>query len=61
MKAKTEANTAKAPEKIASLCKSIEHYGNELIALHQSYNLQPSQVLLDLIESCKNKRELAEK
>ena len=59
--AKNKAVTAKDPGEIAASCKEVEKYGNELIALHQAYNLQPSQVLLDLIETCKKKREAAEK
>ena len=59
--AKNKAVIAKDPGEIAASCKAVEQYGNELIALHQAYNLQPSQVLLDLIETCKTNRELAEK
>lgn len=59
--AKNKAVIAKDPGEIAESCKAVVQYGNELIALHQAYNLQPSQVLLDLIETCKKKQELAEK
>ena len=59
--AKNKAVISKDPSEIAASCKEVEQYGNELISLHQAYNLQPSQVLLDLIETCKKKRELAEK
>ena len=59
--AKNKAVISKDPGEIAASCKAVEQYGNELIALHQTYNLQASQVLLDLIETCKKKRELAEK
>lgn len=61
IEAKNRVSTVKDPERIVNLCKSIEHYGNELLALHQTYNLQPSQELLDLIETYKKMRESAEK
>ena len=59
--AKNKATVAKNPDDIAKSCKSIEHYGNELIALHRAYNLEPGQELLDLIATHKKMRELAEK
>jgi len=61
IEAKNEANASKEAEKLASLCKSIEDYGNDLVALHQAYNLQPSQELLDLIGTYKKMGEEAEK
>ena len=61
IEAKNEATASKDAEKLVSLCKSIEGYGNELVALHQAYNLQPSQELLDLIGTYKKMREQAEK
>ena len=59
--AKNKATIAEDPQEIARVCKSVENYGNELLALHQAYNLQPSQELLDLIETYKKMREQAEK
>ena len=59
--AKNAAGIAKDPKEIARFCQLVEDYGNELLALRQAFNLQPSQELLDLIESYKKMRELAEK
>jgi hypothetical protein len=61
IEAKNKATTAKEPEAIASLCKTVEDYGNELLVLHKAYNLQPSQELLDIIQTHKDMREQAEK
>lgn len=61
IEAKNKVSTTQVSEEIVSLCKSIEHYGNELIALHQAYNMQPSQELLGLIETHKKMRERADK
>lgn len=59
--AKNKESTAKDPKDIAKFCQLVENYGNELLALHQSYNLHPSQELLDLIASCKKIRVSAER
>jgi hypothetical protein len=59
--AKNTARVAKEPKEIAKFCELIEDNGNELLALHQTYNLQPSQELLDLIEAHKKMRVSAEK
>ena len=59
--AKNAASIAKDPKEIAKFCQLVENYGNELLALHQAYNLQPSQELLDLIEAYKKMRVSAEK
>ncbi len=61
IEAKNKATIAKDPEEVTKLCTSVEYYGNELLALHQAYNLQPSQELLGLIEAHKKMREQAEK
>ncbi len=53
IEAKNKVSGAKDPEEKAGACKAIQQYGNELLALHKSYNLQPSQELLDLIETYK--------
>jgi hypothetical protein len=53
IEAKNKVSATTDSEEKARLCKSIEHHGNELLALHQAYNLQPSQELLDLIETYK--------
>ncbi len=57
MEAKNKAAVVKDPEEIAASCKAVEDYGDELLALHQAYNLQPSQALLDLIQTHKKMRE----
>ena len=57
--AKNKAATTEDPKEIAALCQSIEGSGNELVALHKAYNLQPSQELLDIIETYKKKRQEA--
>lgn len=59
--AKNTASVAKDPKEITKFCQLVEDNGNELLALHQTYNLQPSQELLDLIEAHKKMRVLAEK
>jgi len=59
MEAKNKAAATKDAEEIAASCTAVEQFGNELIALHQAYNLQPSQALLDLIEAHKKMREEA--
>ena len=58
--AKNKVGSAKDPKDIAKLCQMVGNYGNELLALHQSYNLHPSQELLDLIASHKKMRVSAE-
>jgi hypothetical protein len=58
--AKNEATVAKDPAVIAENCKTVGTLGDELIALHQRYNLQPSQELLDLIATYKKMADLAE-
>ncbi len=59
MEAKNKAATTKDTAEIAASCTAVEQFGDELIALHQAYNLQPSQALLDLIEVHKKMREEA--
>ena len=59
MEAKNKAAGTKDTEEIAASCTAVEQFGDELIALHQAYNLQPSQALLDLIEVHKKMREEA--
>jgi len=55
--AKNAASIAKDPKEIARYCREVEDYGNKLIALHRTYNLEPSQELLDLIKTYKKMRE----
>jgi len=50
-RAKHNADVAKTPEEIKKNCDEVEQFGNELIRLHEKYNLTPSQILLDLIET----------
>jgi hypothetical protein len=59
MEAKNKAAATKDTEEIGASCTAVEQFGDELIALHQAYNLQPSQALLDLIEVHKKMREEA--
>ena len=59
--AKNKATTEKDPKEIVRLCQAIEDHGNKLIALHQAYNLEPSQELLDLVKTYQKMRELADK
>ena len=61
MEGKNKAAAAADSEEMATACKTVENYGNELIALHQAYNLQPSPTLLDLIETHKKMLEDAGK
>ena len=53
MEAKNKVAETKDSEEKKSARKAIEKYGNDLVALHKAYNLQPSQELLDLIETYK--------
>jgi hypothetical protein len=59
--AKNTASFAKDPMEIIKFCRLVEDNANELLALHQTYNLQPSQELLDLIEAHKKMMLSAEK
>ena len=60
MQAKNAATAAKDKKMVAKHCMEIEDYGNQLITLHDSFHLQPSQELLDLISTYKKMREVAE-
>jgi len=57
--AKKNASTAKEPEQIAQHAADIEKYGTELVNLHERFQLEPSQELLDLIETYRKMKELA--
>ena len=57
MEAKNKAAATEDTEAKVASCKAVEQHGSELVALHQAYNLQPSQALLDLIEAHKRMRE----
>jgi hypothetical protein len=59
--AKNQATTAKDHDDIARFSKIVEDLGDELVALHKSYNLQASQELLDLIETYRKMGESARK
>jgi hypothetical protein len=61
IKAKSAANAATDPKEVATQCGAIEAFGNKLIALHEAFGLQPSQELLDLIQTHKKMREMAER
>jgi len=51
IEAKNQARTAKDPEGVVKYSNLVVDYGKELLALHQAYNLDPSQELVDLIET----------
>ena len=51
IEAKNKATAEKDPKEISRLCQILEDHGNKLIALHQTYKLEPSQELLDLIKT----------
>ena len=53
------ARTAKDTEGVVKFSNLVVDYGNELLALHQAYNLEPSQELVDLIETHKKLGEKA--
>jgi hypothetical protein len=57
IEAKNKARTAKDPEGVAKFSHLVVDYGNELLALHRSYHLEPSQELVDLIETHKKMGE----
>jgi len=59
--AKNKSTIAKDSKEIVKFCKSVEDYGNELLTLHKVHNLEPSQELLDLIQTYKKMGEQAEK
>ncbi|MFC1531758.1 hypothetical protein ACFL7M_00090 [Thermodesulfobacteriota bacterium] len=61
IEAKNAAGIAKDPKEIVRFCRLVEDYGNDLLALRRSFNLQPSQELLDLIETYKKMKESAGK
>ena len=52
MEAKNAISTADSAQ-TEKLCQTIEQVGKQLIALHEEFNLQPSQELLDLIRAHK--------
>jgi hypothetical protein len=56
-KAKHGADVAKESDEIIKNCKDVAQYGNELVQLHEQYNLSPSRVLLDLIDTYKKMGE----
>jgi hypothetical protein len=59
IEAKNKARTAKHPEGVVKFSRLVVDFGNELLALHQAYNLEPSQELVDLIETHKKLGEKA--
>jgi hypothetical protein len=59
IEAKNKARTAKDPEGVVKFSNLVVDYGNQLLALHQSYHLEPSQELVDLIETHKKIGEQA--
>ncbi|MBW2181855.1 MAG: hypothetical protein JRG81_16030 [Deltaproteobacteria bacterium] len=56
VRAKKSAAEAKEPASIREKSKEVGRYGSYLIELHKRYNLEPSQELLDLIETYEDKR-----
>ena len=59
--AKKNAALSDDPAEIGRQCREIVAAGENLIALHQRYNLKPSQELLDLIDTYRQMGKLAEK
>ena len=51
MEAKNKATVAKDPEQIRTHSRTIVELGEKLVALHERFGLDPSQELLDLIET----------
>jgi hypothetical protein len=60
MQAKSSVVRVEEAKEVAALCREIEQRGQELIELHEAYNLPPSQELLDLIEAYRKVRTSAE-
>lgn len=57
--AKHMATISKDPADVNKHCGEILKYGDELIQLHQQFNLKPSHELLDLLETYKKMGDLA--
>ena len=55
--AKYAASVNTKPADIEQYCKDILRFGNELIQLHNRFNIEPSNELLDLITTYKKMRE----
>ena len=53
------AVAAAEPNEAAKLSEIIEDFGKRLVALHEEYHIQPSQELLDIIETYKRRRRPA--
>ena len=51
MEAKNEVSATDDPGEIKRLCSEIRDLGEQLIALHREFNLEPSNELLDLLET----------
>lgn len=60
MQAKSATVTTQDKSKVAQYCSDIEKYGEELMALHAEFNIDPSQELIDLIDTYKKMREMAD-
>ena len=60
MEAKNSISYADSAQ-TAKLCQTIEELGAQLIALHEEYKLEPSQELLDLIQTYRKMLQLADK
>lgn len=58
--AKSRAAAARDPKEVAGYCRELETYGARLVELQEAYQLPPSQELLDLIETYREKRRQAE-
>ena len=58
---KNQVTRTKDPGEIVKFCQAVESRGRELLDLHGRFGLQPSQELLDLIQTYRKMRELAEK
>ena len=60
MQAKNSVARVEGAEQIVAFCQAIEQHGRELIELHETYSLPPSQELLDLIEAYRKVRQSVE-
>lgn len=61
IEAKREAMATEEPAAVKDACEDVVARGEELIRLHEEYHLEPSQELMDLIETYRKMGNLAEK
>jgi hypothetical protein len=61
IEAKNKVATENDKKEIIRCCQSIEDDGKKLIALHQTYNLNPSHELMDLVKTYQKVSEMVGK